>query len=315
MRKITKALAAGACLAGAYIGLGEAMHYIFLSGYRGRKDISYSDITPEKLEGFRRNPESVQSYYEWYDLMQPEDKVIINSSNERIHADVIKAEKPSDVWVVSAHGYVNRPAQTAQWARYYYNRGFNLLAPHARAHDKSEHKYVTMGALDKNDYVDWINYITALNPDAKIILHGISMGAATVMLVTGEKLPKNVKCCVEDCGFTDCRAEFINALKQTAPIPAFPLIDIFNSTIKRKAGWSMDECSPLEAVKRSVTPTLFLHGDVDKFVPFFMQRELYEHAACKKDICVIHGAEHANSYDTNPRDYIAAVAAFVDKYI
>lgn len=315
MTKITKALLCGAGIAGAYYITGELMHYMFLSGYRGRKDIVYSEITPEKLKTIKENPQSVTSYTEWYDLMQPEDKVIINCSGERIHADIIRAKSKSNIWVISAHGYVNRPAQTAQWGRHYYERGFNLLAPHARAHDKSEHKYCTMGSLDRYDYVDWINYIVALEPDAKIILHGISMGGATVMLVTGEKLPENVKCCIEDCGFTDCREEFRNAVRQTAPIPTAVLLFIFDKTIKRKAGWSLNDCSPLEAVKHSVTPTLFIHGDADKFVPFRMQRELYNNASCEKDICVIHKAEHAISYDTDPKTYINAVDAFINKYI
>ena len=63
---------------------------------------------------------------------------------------------------------------------------------------------------------------------------------------------------------------------------------------KIRHGYSFTEYSPLEAVKKSKTPTLFIHGSQDTYVPTYMCQELYDAAVCPKDIIHIAGAEHAD---------------------
>lgn len=74
----------------------------------------------------------------------------------------------------------------AQFAKQYYKAGFNILMPDLRGHGDSEGQYTTMGYYESVDVIDWIKEIIKKDPDALIVLHGISMGAATVMLTTGK---------------------------------------------------------------------------------------------------------------------------------
>ena len=64
----------------------------------------------------------------------------------------------------------------------YYEMGYNVLLPNNRAHGNSEGNYIGMGWLDKDDIACWVNWINKQDPNAKIILHGVSMGAATTMM-------------------------------------------------------------------------------------------------------------------------------------
>ncbi len=141
------------------------------------------------------------------------------------------------------------------------------------------------------------------------------MGAATVMMATGENLPKNVICCIEDCGFTTLWEQYSVQLRAKTKIPPDIILTMVNSVAKAKLGCSLKEVSPLEAVQKSKTPTLFIHGDKDDFVPFWMNYPLYKYASCEKERLVVSGATHAASAYVYPEIYWDAVSKFINKYI
>ncbi|MCF0174944.1 MAG: alpha/beta hydrolase, partial [Bacteroidales bacterium] len=75
------------------------------------------------------------------------------------------------------------------------------------------------------------------------------------------------------------------------------------------------EASPLSAVAKCTKPMLFIHGDADDFVPFYMLQPLYEAKPEPKDLYVAAGSEHAKSYKDHPDEYTTKVVNFVSKYI
>ena len=68
-----------------------------------------------------------------------------------------------------------------------------------------------------------MKYSQKNGPEETITLYGISMGAATVMMTSGEDLPKNVTSIIEDCGYTNVNEELGYQLDQLFGLPAFPL--------------------------------------------------------------------------------------------
>jgi fermentation-respiration switch protein FrsA (DUF1100 family) len=123
------------------------------------------------------------------------------------------------------------------------------------------------------------------------------------MMATGEELPANVKVAIEDCGYTSIWDEFEMQLKQLYNLPTFPVLNAASAVCKIKAGYMLEEGSCIKQVKKSKTPTLFIHGNLDKFVPFDMLEKVYEAANCKKQKLVIEGAAHAESASVNPELY------------
>ena len=158
------------------------------------------------------------------------------------------------------------------------------------------------------------SYITEKDSEAKIVLHGASMGAVTVMNATGEELPENVICCIEDCGFTSLLEQYKFQLKELLKIPPEPLLKFFNPIIKNKAGFDIKENSPLKQIKKSKTPTLFIHGDNDSTVPFWMNYHLYQNARCEKERLVVEGATHAAAGYVYPEIYWEVITKFINKY-
>ncbi len=303
----------GAVAAAAYAATGNWFIETFLSKNGIRKIISNGSPVPADDSACFYESEEALKGIKFYRETPCEEVYLFNRYGVCLYADYY--ENPSDVYVISCHGFTGIPSQNSIFTKHFYEMGYNVVLPYLRAHGKSEHKYCTMGWLDRLDVIDWIYYIIEKNPNAKIILHGASMGAATVMNVTGEKLPANVICCIEDCGFTSLWEQYSVQIREMTKIPSEIILNIVNTVAKRKLKFDFKENSPLEQVKKSSTPTLFIHGDKDSVVPFWMNYPLYQNAECEKERLVVPGATHAASGYLYPEIYWGAIDKFISKYI
>lgn len=243
-----------------------------------------------------------------------EDAYIESYDGLRLHA-YQDFNESSDVYVLLMHGYKAGPFTMSIYAEHYRELGFNIIVPDERAQGRSEGRYITMGYKEKIDLVSWLDYILSVEPDARIILHGVSMGAATVMMATGGELPENVVCAVEDCGFTSAWDVFASVLKTGFHLPTFPILNATEVVTRLVAGFTLHEADALSAVSRSTTPTLFIHGSADTFVPFSMLDVLYEAASCPKEKLVIEGAAHGLAAKTDPELYFTVLDRFVFSYL
>lgn len=178
------------------------------------------------------------------------------------------------------------------------------------------------GYDERLDLVGWINYILRRDHQAEIVLHGVSMGAATVLMATGGALSRQVKAAVADCSYTTIEAQMRHVmlhfkeafLPAALPVPASALFALLRKTTLRRAGYDLRNAAPIEAVARSKTPTLFIHGVKDEFVPSSMMGKLYQAARCPKSFLWMPEADHATSVGTNPELYWAAVSTFLRDY-
>ena len=235
----------------------------------------------------------------------------------RIHANFIPSsvEGGDHRFALCVHGYSDTAESMGLYAKVYHDvYGMNVVLPDLRGHGKSEGTYVGYGYHDRLDAITWIDKILQMDPEAVIILHGISMGAATVMMVTGERLPSNVKACIEDAGFSTALEEFAHVystLKEKPPISSDILLPIMRRIAMVRAGYDLNRASPLDAVKRSVTPTLFIHGEADDFIPISMMHKLFEAASCEKMCMVVPKAEHVQSAVVDPEGYWDKVDSFL----
>jgi len=243
------------------------------------------------------------------------DTYITSSDNLKLHAYEVKNENKNNKWAIVVHGYTSEGKALSSKAKYLYKMGYNILVPDLRGHGNSEGDYIGMGWDDRLDIINWINYIIKNDPKAEIALHGTSMGAATVLMASGEKLPSNVKAIVADCGYTSAFNEFKYQLKQLFNLPAFPIINISDIVTHIRAGYCLNDASAINQVKKSTTPILFIHGDKDDFVPYYMMDELYNATNSAKEKLTISGGEHANSDLVNPKLYWSTVNSFLEKYI
>lgn len=234
----------------------------------------------------------------------------------RLNGYYIPAKSPSHRYVVLSHGYRNSAPSMAEYAFVYHNAGWNVLVPDHRAHGYSEGRYIGLGGDEYHDLIGWTELVVAHDSDAAILLHGVSMGAATVMMATGSReLPDNVVAAVEDCGYTSVTDELTDKVSRVMGIPAFPLVPVTSLMTRIEVGYFLGDVDCVGAVSRSVTPTIFIHGEQDEFVPFWMLDEVYSAAACPKLKLVIPSAAHAQSRAAEPELYWSTIGAFVERFM
>lgn len=259
-----------------------------------------------KYSGLTGTPEMKK----WYS--ENGEDVYIMSDSLRLHGKLFK--NSGTKYALVCHGYTSKAKHMAGFVNKFHSLGYNVLAVDARAHGDSEGTKIGMGWVERFDVIEWIKYIISLEPDAQIILHGVSMGASTVLMASGEELPKNVKAIIADCGYTSEWDEF----KQEADvlhIPWFPVLNASSAISKVRDGYDFKQASAVEQVKKSSIPTLFIHGSKDELVPYGMLNELYSAANCEKEILTIQGAGHALSSSVAPELYWNTVEAFLKKHL
>ncbi len=262
------------------------------------KDIVFG--TPEEAEA--TSGQVLDSDIQWL-LTESNytDETLTSFDNLNLHAYKVLNQNDSNKWVITVHGYTSEGINMSSYAKNYYDMGYNVLIPDLRSHGLSEGDYIGMGWDDRLDIIDWINTILEYNPNAEIVLHGVSMGAATVSMVSGEDLPSNVKAIVADCGYTSVWDEFAYQLDDLFSLPEFPILNVSSLVAKVRAGYFLGEASTLKQVAKSKTPILFIHGDEDDFVPYYMMEELYNATSSEKEMLTIKNAGHAKASRLIPK--------------
>ena len=268
------------------------------------KDIIYAEYNDENLNDAQKWLEEKSNY---------SDKYIESYDKLQLHSYVVTQN--SNKWAIVVHGYGGSGKLMSDKSKYFYDMGYNVLIPDLRGHGKSEGDYIGMGWKDRLDIISWINFIIKENPNAEIVLHGTSMGAATVLMTSGENLPSNVKAIVADCAYTSAWDEFSYQLETYLKVPSYYILNVTNMVTKLKAGYSLKEASALECVKKATVPILFIHGDKDKFVPYSMMDKLYDATSSPKEKLTIEGGEHANSDLVSPFLYWLTLEDFLNQYV
>lgn len=188
--------------------------------------------------------------------------------------------------------------------------GHSVLLIDHRAAGKSEGNVITFGVLEKRDALLWASLIAERFPQRKIILTGISMGAATVMMCAKEALPQNVVGILADCGYTSPRAIISKVLDEDLHLPSRVFYPFVYLGARLFGGFDLHDAPPVEALAAARVPVLFFHGDTDGFVPSKMSEENFAACAAEKKLVFIEGAGHGLAYPVNKEKYLSEMRAF-----
>ena len=271
---------------------------------------------PENIYRFRNNQEEVKEFYQWYDKMPKERLSIKSFDNYNLYAEYLKHDNPKGT-IVMMHGYRSSfLVDFSLMIRELYNQGFNLLLVYERGCGVSEGKYITFGINERRDLLDWIKYLNNhYDKDLPIILYGVSLGAATVVMSTGYELDKNVKCIISDCGFSKPWDVCVHTIRRNFKMPPFPFLYITNLYGRMFAGYSLKQYSCEKALKTNKLPILYIHGKDDDVVPTAMGLKNYQDTTSKKDLLLVEGAKHVESFFIDTKHYVEKVLNFINENI
>lgn len=284
----------------------------------GAPNVAPESVTSDEVEAVvNQNAKAMdQQLDRWLSTVEKETVSIQSQDGLKLMADQFLQKEESHKWVILIHGYTGNRTNMQKVGSFYGDQGYQVMTPDMRSHGESEGTYIGMGWLDRKDVLLWTNYILEEDPEAEIVLHGISMGGATVMMTAGEEdLPGQVKAVVEDCGYTSVWDIFADELDALYHLPAFPALHMSNMAAKVRAGYDLKKASALKQVKKSQVPILFIHGSQDNFVHTDMVYELFNAAQCEKDILVVEGAGHGQAYTLAPDLYFEKVFGFLEKQV
>ena len=192
--------------------------------------------------------------------------------------------------------------------------GHSVLLIDQRCSGKSEGNVITFGIREHRDCLAWIDFaVQHLGSDVKIILTGISMGAATVLMAAGKQLPSNVVGILADCGYSSPK-EIITVVAGQMHLPASFLYPFAKFGARIFGHFDLEEYSPEEALKSCTVPVIFFHGEDDQYVPSYMSRSNYEVCQTRKKLVLIPGAGHGLCFPVSPEEYIREVRMFFSEY-
>lgn len=332
MKKQTKILIGA--LAGVSVVASASMYalsklskkYINLAVKRGsekynndkKRDETFAKKDPEEISRLLHNYKDAEARAaEWAKNTPVEKCSIMSDDGLALYGDLFRQPLGSRNYIIIVHGYNCNRQQMYAFGPDYYDMGYNVLFVDMRSHGESEGEYIGMGWLERLDLKKWCEFIVARDPYSNIVLYGQSMGAASVLMACGEELPKNVKACIEDSGFTSVEEIFDKSIKNIVKfgIPSTTLLNIANRQFKKVAKYSIYDGNTIEQVKKSHTPTLFIHCKDDSYIPFSMVIRLYNSLNAPKDLYGVTGGEHVLAYFCNPKEYMNHVKEFLDKYV
>jgi fermentation-respiration switch protein FrsA (DUF1100 family) len=291
-----------------------ASFYLFHVGIVRKSKAS----SPERVDGVaEQSAEGLLSHASWFEHQPYENIEMKSFDGLTLQGYYLPARVPTAKTAIIAHGYSDHGrGGILAYARLYYEEfGFNVLLPDNRGHGASEGNYIGFGWHDRLDYLKWISYVLQrVGQDAQIVLHGVSMGGATVLMVSGEQLPDQVRCIVSDCAYSSVKDILSYQLKSLYKLPPFPMLPLTSLLCKLCAGYSFEEASVVRQVSKARKPILFIHGAADTYVPTAMIHPLYEACQGYKEKLLVPGAEHAVSYDMDKAGYTQTVQNFLQQF-
>ncbi len=254
-----------------------------------------------------------KTYEPWFFTQNPKDLWMKSKDGLNLHATYLPAKNNSERLVILHHGYTSQGINMAKFAKFYHEQlNADVLMLDMRAHGQSEGRYLGFGWLEKEDTRQWIAFMNeTYKIKHPIILHGLSMGGATVLDLAANECPAQVSLVISDSAFSDLTTQFKKQFREIFHFLTFPLLYFGDIWCRIILGFNFKTASPIHWVSKITIPTLIIHGLKDTFVPYPMSSQIYTHLTCPKKLIQYENTHHALNYPLNQSDYETQVLSFI----
>lgn len=262
------------------------------------------------------NPFLKQTDFDWCNNYPHTKETTVSFDHLKLYSFLYMSSTSSHTYIIGMHGWGGSYVeQTVLFKHLQDKYNINVLLVCARANENSEGNFSTMGEFESKDLISWGNYILSKDKDAKIILFGESMGAASVLLAGSYVLPKEFIGLISDSSYTSALTEFGLVIKKSH-IPY--CISVFPAYIAGKLFHkiNLSEANPINKVKKIITPTLLIHSIEDKFIPPHDMDLLYDNfnkETCDVTKYMFPKGGHCLACSNNTESYFALVDNFIEK--
>lgn len=251
----------------------------------------------------------------WFLSQSPQDLTMKGKDGHLRHAYYLAHENKLAPVVILLHGYTSSALGMSIFARIYAEKfGCSILSIDALAHGKSEGKMIGFGYMERMDVNAWINTLQSLYPyQTSILIHGLSMGAATALFAMTSQLHPDVKGVIADSGFTHLEPVFRRQVKEIYHLAPQPTLFLLNIFMKLGLGFSLKEASIYPNLTHINRPLLLIHGTGDMFVPYTLSKELYEAHPQNTTLWLVDHSAHACAIRDQRLEYIQRIKSFIQR--
>jgi len=171
----------------------------------------------------------------------------------------------------------------------YASLGFSVLLLDLRAHGESPGERTTLGITETRDVLGGLDWLAQRGfPQQAVVLHGWSMGAATVLMVAAEE---PVRAVIADSAYA--RLNYL--LRQRVGALLYPGVSLAARAILKA---DPAKAAPEDAAGRlrsTGLPLFLLHGDADRTVPFDNSKRIHKRYP-EADFWALAGFPHVSAW-------------------
>jgi len=277
----------------------------------GRPDIEKAYAKVNESDSWYDTIKKVHESLE--EIKKNNNEILEITSKDNIKLRGVYYPNNSDVTVICVHGYTSHAER--EWAYpglFYLSLGYNVLIPYQRAHGLSEGKYLSFGALEQIDMIDWINKINLINPNGKVIIHGLSMGAGIVLDLSKYEID-NVKCLIADAPSVSIKSFFENVTKEVFKKNTDKIIKYLINRFNKEFNVDINDYESVNIVANSKYPLLLSAGSNEHLDELFeIIKKVNPHDT---DIIILPGCNHGNGMYKQTELYQNKIKEFINKYL
>ncbi len=266
-------------------------------GWKKFEEYSYGAELKNESQWIEKNSEEIQ---------------IENAEGKVLSALEIKNEHVSHSYIVICHQYGGGPQSMEEYAKHFYELGFNIILPYMRGHGESTYSDISFGWNDYHDIEDWIEDIIDRDKKSRIALFGVSLGANAVTLAAAEEMPENVRFAIADSCYISIDAlvkEYVKTQTKFSSLITRTLVSIFS---ENKLGVSFKSADTITKVKEIELPIMFINGENDTVVPPLISKKLYENCNAEGvEEVIIESGTHGNNLQADKETYWANIDSFL----
>nr|WP_307255759.1 alpha/beta hydrolase [Oikeobacillus pervagus] len=290
-------------IASFIIGTGVYLSNLIL--YKKKKDDQF--IYEREVKAKRLDPDLFSTI--------PKEEVWISSPfNYRLKAIFLRPF-PEKKFMIFCHGVTENKVNSIKYMNIFLERGYNAILYDHRRHGESEGKTTSYGYYEKHDLKAIVDELIKREGEEVFFgIHGESMGAATMLLYAG-LLEDRADFYIADCPFSDFREQVTHQMKRILKIAPKTILHLADWSVFLRGKYRLKAISPIEAVQHIQKPILFIHSQDDDFILPEMTKALYEAKPGAKKLFLAEKGAHAQSYNENKEQYMAAIDDFLTEFV
>lgn len=244
-----------------------------------------------------------------------EDVQIVSFDGLKLRGRYYHAADGAPVHIL-LHGYRSLGARDfCGIFRIFREMGHNILMIDQRSHGASEGHVISFGIEERYDCLSWVNYaVDRFGKNVKIVLAGLSMGAATVLMASSLDLPDNVRGIIADSAYTSPE-EIVLKVARDRKLPGWLIRPLARLGAYMFGHFGLNDSAAEREVAKCKIPVLLLHGEGDFFVPSGMSRKIFAACASEKQLEIFPNEGHCVSYIFHTERYSQDIEGFCHKVL